>query len=367
MGDDNKYKTVLEEFENESDVRLRWQAVEAQTNSGFFLSWAWIGTLINAYEWEPRCLTVYCDENPVAIGLLGKQRLNRHFFVRGVGVFLNETGVTDQDQVWIEYNDFLVADAHPDAKRLCYKYLLGSMRDWDECCLSGLTESSVGLIRAATDLHTLVDWKVPAYQVDLERIRARDVDYLNCLSRNTRYQIRRAIRAYEQQGELKLTSAGSVSEALEMFDSAGEYHRRRWGEGVGQSGYANPKFTKFHRSLIRTCWPKGEVELLRLEADSNPLAYFYNFVKRGRVYFYLSGVKQEAESILKPGLVGHALAIQMYLNRGMLCYDFMGGDARYKRSLGEPGQELTRLRLQRRRLYFGLESSLKRMKQAFQG
>lgn len=322
-----------------------------------------MGSLIHAYNWRPHCLTVYSKDQPVAIGLLGTQPFARHGFVRGRGIFLNETGVPAQDQIWIEYNDFLVADAHPEARRQCHLCLFESIENWDECSLSGVPASSVKQIRDITDLRTLIDWQVPTYQVDLESIHAKGADYLGSLSRNTRYQIRRAVKAYEQQGELKLIRAQSLNEALAMFDAAGEYHRRRWGEGVGESGYANPEFTKFHHTLIKSGWTNGEIELLLLQLGSKPLAYFYNFVKNGRVYFYLSGIVQETQSVLKPGLVGHALAIQDYLNRGMLCYDFMGGDARYKKNLGERGQELARLRLQRPRLSLGLEHILKAIKQ----
>jgi len=62
--------------------------------------------------------------------------------------------------------------------------------------------------------------------------------------------------------------------------------------------------------------------------------YLYNFVHDGWVAAYQSGFDFGPDADrLRPGLVCHLMAIQHYAGAGMRRYDFLGGEARYKRSL----------------------------------
>jgi len=51
---------------------------------------------------------------------------------------------------------------------------------------------------------------------------------------------------------------------------------------------------------------------------------------------------------LRPGLVCHLLAIEHYRRAGMRRYDFLGGDARYKRSFANGEIALLWLDIRRR-------------------
>mgnify|MGYP000226269683 CR=1 FL=1 len=85
---------------------------------------------------------------------------------------------------------------------------------------------------------------------------------------------------------------------------------------------------------------------------------------RGTVYFYLSGLCSEENPKLKPGLSGHSLCIQEYVDKGFKYYDFMGGDDRYKASLGKKQGELYQISLQQDRLKFKIENVLRKIKQS---
>jgi CelD/BcsL family acetyltransferase involved in cellulose biosynthesis len=171
------------------------------------------------------------------------------------------------------------------------------------------------------------------------------------------------MRLYQDTlGELRLDFAASVDEALRFFDDSAPLHLARWGDGYSQSGFANPKFVQFHHTLIRRGFDQGQIDLIRVRAGERILGYFYNFRFDGVVYFYLSGLVNESESKLKPGLCGHALAIQHYADAGYAYYDFMGGEERYKSSLAECRDELFQLSLQKDRLHFRLENFLRLVK-----
>jgi CelD/BcsL family acetyltransferase involved in cellulose biosynthesis len=78
-------------------------------------------------------------------------------------------------------------------------------------------------------------------------------------------------------------------------------------------------------------FPRGAIQVLRAEG----VGVLYNFVDRGRVYFYQSGFHYSPDNRLKPGLVMHYLAVEHCLSNPELAeYDFLAGDSQYKRSLG---------------------------------
>jgi len=76
----------------------------------------------------------------------------------------------------------------------------------------------------------------------------------------------------------------------------------------------------------------------------------------------LSGLVSETDSALKPGLLGHSLCIQRYIDKGMDYYDFMGGEARYKQSLGTESIPIFQVSLQRDMIKFRLERSARLIK-----
>jgi len=106
------------------------------------------------------------------------------------------------------------------------------------------------------------------------------------------------------------------------------------------------------------------LELHCLKAGEQVLGYFYNFIYRQRVYFYLAGLAPVADKLQKPGLVGHSLLIAHYAARGLDCYDFMAGEARYKAQLGRNTGNLCQLILQRDSINLRLEQLARRIKGA---
>jgi CelD/BcsL family acetyltransferase involved in cellulose biosynthesis len=160
---------------------------------------------------------------------------------------------------------------------------------------------------------------------------------------------------YQMNGDLIIETASSKSEAITFFNEIGPLHIERWGSGYGESGFANPYFKTFHHNLIDKCWDNGAVELLKIRVGKRVIARFYNFIYRNKVYFYLSGLVTEIDSKLKPGLTGHSLCIQKYIDDGYDYYDFMGGDERYKSNLSDKYQHLVKISLQKRKFKFILE------------
>jgi CelD/BcsL family acetyltransferase involved in cellulose biosynthesis len=152
--------------------------------------------------------------------------------------------------------------------------------------------------------------------------------------------------------------AQDVRQALAWFDGLKRLHTAQW-QARGQRGaFANPRWESFHRALIHNRFDKGEVQLLKVANAAGELGYVYSHLWRKRVYMQQTGFSLPADNRLKPGYVAHALAIQHNLENGMRLYDFMHGDARYKRTLSNRSERLYWAVIQRRRMKFRLENLL---------
>src|SRR5262249_11203404 len=149
------------------------------------------------------------------------------------------------------------------------------------------------------------DGRVPAPTVDLEKVRGA-VDYLKLLGGSTRSQIRRSQKLYGARGKLALEVAASLDQARSMFDELVALHRHGW-RGRGEAGASLPFVHDFPRRLIGRRFTAGEIQLLRVRAGDTTVGCLYNFVSRGEVLFYQSGLAYETDGKLKPGLVCHAL------------------------------------------------------------
>ena len=361
------YNITCSALNDVAALRQEWLKLEGQADNSFFLSWHWLGAWLKTYRPDVEVLRAYSGDELVALALMVRTAETRFGILRSTVLRLHQTGKAEQDQIWIEYNGILThPDHHHQVTGACLEFLTGSATAWDELMIGAVGEDDATLMTVASRLRRNDLWNAPCFGVDLRTIRDSGEQYIATLSRNTRYQIRRSLRKYEMVGEVSVDVADSVEQTIRFFDAAGQLHKQRWGTLPGQSGFANKEFVRFHHELIATGWPSRSVEICRLLVNSNPVAYFYNFIYRNRVYFYLSGIKFNRDQSIKPGLLGHALCIQRYLEQGRDFYDFMGGGERYKASLGRQHAHLYKMVLQKNLYKLKLELVGRRVKQSLQ-
>ena len=327
-----------------------WRALERTAAPSFCQSWHWIGCWLEESGLKPRLLVARRGGAVVGLGLL-PAAASRRAGLPVRGLYLNQAGDPALDCVTIEFNGMLAApDDRAAVDAACIEALFGrGGSGWgggfDALYLSGVPADCLARLKRM-GLAARLKIRRGAPLVDLDRVRAEGGTYDAYeayeagLSRNTRQQIRRARRLYEETRPLRLTRAASVDEALAYFDRLKVLHQKTW-TGRGRPGaFAEPFFERFHRRLIRAAFADGGVDVLHIAAGGRDVGYLYNLVRDGQVYAYQSGFAYAADARLKPGLVSHGLAVAHYLAGDARAYHFMAGADRYKLSLANDRLDL---------------------------
>jgi CelD/BcsL family acetyltransferase involved in cellulose biosynthesis len=313
-----------------------WRDLEARADGSFFQSWAWTGCLAEERFPAPWLLTARRGERVVALGLFNRRPPH---LIRRATLLLGETGRSGPDTIFIEHNGLLVDRAEPSGlATLCWDKLAAGEPGRARWLLSGIPRTACDALTPIRRMRIVA--RRPAPFVDFGQIPTGRA-ILDGLSANARQQLRRSLRAWERIGPLQLDVAASPVEGRSWLDALKALHQRYW-NGRGKPGaFAEPFFERFHHALIGRAAPGQSVDLIRISAGPRLLGYLYNFVHHGWVATYQSGIDYgpDAEK-LRPGLICHLLAIEHYRRAGMRLYDFLGGEARYKRGFANAEREL---------------------------
>lgn len=322
----------------------RWRDFEARSDCSFFQSWTWVGCLAEQRFSDPVLLEATLENRVVAMALFNRRRgpTGRET------LWLGESGVSEIDTIYVEYNGILAAGStSADLLAGCLRAARRAPLDGDRrpyrarrLVLSGVDEA--GLAAALTlGRGVWIRNHLPAPHIDLDRIRADDGGFLAGISANARYQLRRSDRAYQAAGELAVQRAGTVAEAQAFLAELAALHQESWNRRGRPGAFASPWFGRFHSALIERGFPRGEIEFLRITSAGKSVGMLYNFRYRGQVLAYQSGFAYTgAERHQKPGLTSHHLAIAMAISGGDICYNFLAGSDRYKRSLSNAEDQL---------------------------
>lgn len=324
-----------------------WRALEDRANGSFFQSWTWMDAVFHVCAPDGYLVRVKTDSRLVGLAFLGCRR--RPWSGGGPSLYLNETGDASCDAVAIEYNGLLAeAGLERDVTAAFVEALCaGIVPRWRDITLSGVSPSWTDQCDRQGLKWRLLRARQPAPRIRFAALTERDV--LQSLSRNTRGQVRRSIRFFQQDHPLTLERAESRAQALSWFVDFEKTHTAAWQARGKPGAFGTRHFADVHRHLIAHALDSGGVDLLRLRVDDTILGYLYNFIWRDIVYAYQSafnGLQDDPRS--RPGMVAHVLAMQRYRDEGKAEYRFLAGDARYKRSLSNGSDELLWLSVRRR-------------------
>jgi hypothetical protein len=342
-------RVKLDPWRDALQVENLWCALAAIAHPSYFLSWPWIENWLATlpHDIGLNLVALLDERGPAAAFFVGERTVFHGGFIPSRARFLNETGKPEIDELTIEHNGWLARDGFS-----C------SLDDVIEALEPGWDELVLDAVDSRFAPHDETVRYAPSHFVDLDAVREQK-DYLCLLSAETRAQIRRSERMY---GKIECEIARDVEQARAIFDELVALHRDSWVRR-GKSGAFSSYMLAFHARLIEQRFDSGEIQLVRVKDGAGAtIGCLYNFLWNRSVTFYQSGFRYETDNRLKPGLVCHAAAIRHAAQAGYHIYDFLGGDARYKRSLATDSTELAWCTIRKPCLRFALEDVLRRLR-----
>jgi hypothetical protein len=319
-----------------------WQEIEGRVGTGgLACSWAWTETWLRHYgDLVPHRFVVGERGEPCAIALLteGVSITRGPFRIRTL--HLGTAGESETETVRVQYNRVLAGRSDRDAfTRGVIDLASASDLQWDEFHLDGFSADEVpALFEPAS---SFVAHRRVCYVTELAAIRDAGQTVLTALDSHAAKKIRRSIRYVEQaHGPIQVDWAESLEQAREIFDEMVTLHQARWAL-EGQTGaFASARFAGFHREIVDRLFPLGSVLLSRVRAGDVTLGCDYSFIERNRVLAYQWGLAQLPDKRPSVGLITGVASMQEALRRGIDEYDWLAGDAYYKRQLTTTEREL---------------------------
>jgi hypothetical protein len=354
-------------FDDFEITKTVWIDLLKRCDSSFFTSWEWISTWLNSLPKDTNLQFVvgYLAEQPMLAFFIGRRRRRRYGFLPTKAIVLNATGNPYFDKLTIEYNSMLVDTRAIPEKDSLFGFL--ATLPWNEFVLSGVSQQFVSnfdlLGNSNRYFPVITDRISESHLVDLQKIRESRMDYLGLLSANRRSQIRRSIKEYEKDGKIQCQQAASSEEALSMLNELAALHEQVWRNRGMTGAFSNKYFHQFHNDLILNHFDTGNIQLLHIFNERETLGYLYNFIHCRKVLFYQSGLNYSAGNQYRPGLVSHYFAILHNAAQNMDSYDFLAGDADYKKSLGTNSLPMYWIRLIKNNSRYRLETNAIRIKQ----
>ncbi len=352
-------------------VKPRWQELaESGAEVPFFMGGSWLETWIEVFADALSPRLFHCERDGAWLGAcLLTERRERRGPVPVRCLHLHTAGEAPGEGVCVEYDQVLARVGEEDVVARALAAQLAA-RAGDEVVAGGLTEPSLDFLRRA--LPGWIEetmWSTDPF-VDFEAVRAAGSDYRRAaLSRNSRAQVGRSVRAYEELGGLETEVASDLASAQAMLQELIGLHQAAW-VGRGRGGaFASARNRLFHERLVERAFPTGAIQLVRVSAGGETVGLLYSFVDRGRVFFYQSGLRYREENRFRPGLVAHVCAIERCLALGLREYHFLAGDEttpRYKTSLSNAERKLAWAHFQRPGLKTSVIRGLRSLKRRYE-
>jgi CelD/BcsL family acetyltransferase involved in cellulose biosynthesis len=252
------------------------------------------------------------------------------------------TGEAEFEETCPDYLDMLCRPgAETSGARLIWQ-AIGRMA-WDQLELVDLPEGSP-LLRASvgpTDARNF-----PRGVCPIADLTGGFDAYLGRLSSNSRQHARRLLRAARR--DKAVFELARETDQDQFFDDLVLLHQVRWSADGKPGCFAAPRFTEFHRELVREWLPQGRSILARLSHEGQVYAVLYGFVHGTRFDFYQSGIRLGDKGPFdSPGNTAHLLLMEALAGRGITAYDFLRGSSSYKERLATRHASLVGIRIWR--------------------
>lgn len=349
-------------------IECDWRELESRASGSVFLSWPWVSTWLKNAQANLTVIRMSLHGKLIALGVFADSQASRPLGSSMPVMGLHEVPEAPLSKIATEYNGLICDVSYEDiaherlAVFLAHEWHAApSSLRWRECRLPGLSAASTAAVQKSSVQYRLYRKSVAPY-VGLTESFSDSDSYLKILSKNTRHQIRRSLKIYEDRGALTLMRPNTLDDANKCLERMIQLHQTQWRARGKCGAFSTTAFLQFHTDLLHDAFANGMVDLVEVRAAGEMIGILYNLVYEGIVSSYQSGFAFEQDNRLKPGLVCHALAISDYASSGVETYRFLAGDQRYKKSLATGTDTLYWLAIQRPDMRMRVENTLRKIK-----
>jgi len=340
-----------------------WQSTyRADHEASVFLSWRWMHSLLIGRADQPCIIAWYDDsiadsanDKPHFRAFLPMRRQVRLSHSRGE--FYN--AMSFAGNYWADYTGVL-CDPAVQAQAVPELGAALSSLSWRRLYLEGIGQSServealLAAVRedenlrletrhlsdndGATDLGKAPTVTLPnSFEAWLQ----------GSLSANTRQKLRRFRRrlSADDAFNLRLTTVQTLESDIAALQ---RFWHLRWAEAKGR--HVDTLADKY-AALVREGLNAGDMILLVLSYNGEPVALHACYVDPvRRVLSFFVGARDLSFSLVAPGLILHAHAIEWAIEQQLAQYDLLRGDETYKYSLGAVDQAVESFLITRQHL-----------------
>lgn len=364
---ENESASIVQ-IESLQDVESLWRTLEANTDSHFFHSWAWISNWLNiVLSVTPIYLFSYrCESQIKAACFLTLCRVTRKKgLVRVTQLQMNEYSHSHYNMI-NGYSGLLMMAGH---EQNAWNYLIQSAQSfskkWDEFYIGSLGHKQRQYCENAKQaLASLVDKQCFVWSKPLPDVSSAQDVFIDTFKRKSRQQLRQTLKAFAECGDVHLEVAETVEHAKMLFQMMEETHTERW-VAVGKKGsYANKVWTQFHETLIDRFFQDGLIQLIKVSVGDKAVGYLYGHIYRNKVFMHQTGFPHLEDNRLRSGHLSHFHAMYWNHQQGRSEYDFLPDFANsYKKFFVDAGDEIVNLCLRRKRWIFAWETFIEQLKQ----
>lgn len=322
-------------FDGSSILQLREKITESDWNivdrssSHFFLSRQWLNCWFSSTPADVKCSIVRvfqkADSRQLGFCIFGMSE-KRSVFGRKTVWSLFKTGNPTYDQIWIEYNAVLTLERHDDVSKAMWR-AVSQRKDVQEI------EIGVSFLPSHFD-----GWLCEATE--------EVAPYAN-LPMRTKSSLRKKLSHIDKLSPL-IREHHHV-DAVSTLIEASRWHIDKWDGTNTPSGFSNPFFVDFHRSILLNSDPSHQTRprIFSLWLNGENIAVLYGFQANTWFGFYCLCQDPKLNNKLRAGLFFHDALQKKLQEEGVAIYDFMAGDAAYKRELSSEFKLAYQYRLQK--------------------
>lgn len=331
------------------DVRKVWKYLENQIEDVSTTNlWAWVSTWITNYHslTDIKFVALFKDDLPCGITVISCETKRRiPFPVRAFHVGTN--GEPYSDQVKMVHNKILVDEKYIFHFLHTLKNVL-TFLNAEEIIFNDFDETQAKFIAQVFGDKNISIKNESCRALNLEVARKNGLGILGNLSHDTRYSIKRSLKAFGN--DITVEWAENSHQALDILDELIAFYRKRW-EGRGITiMFDSPYFAAFQRDVVQNLFETGKIVMFRVKSRSyGTLGCLYMISDNGVAYGYQAGFN-DFENVdfgtinkkrLRTGFIVHTLCMEEALRRGIKEYNFSYGEYSYKKELTNTQSTLT--------------------------